>query len=272
MSDHDPEPLVGPVFDAHVHVWRDPPAYPDALTASFDGSVEQLLDSMTQAGVHQACIATPTAMKGDESATASAVHQHPQRFVGMSRLDCETLATRGWDQETLTVQHARVDIRGRELTTSTVEALCVGGARVEGVLAVHADPQSAHVVREIACARPERWTLIDHLGRPDVGAHGWGLDRIMALSDVPDIAVKTPNFSFFSAEEQPWLDLGAALAAFIDTFGVERVLWGSDWPLCTSTATYAENLNAVRALLNANGHRASIPAVLSDNARRIFVR
>ena len=55
----------------------------------------------------------------------------------------------------------------------------------------------------------------------------------------------------------------------MDCFGAQRVLWGSDWPVLTLAAPYAEWVGATDALLAALP-AAKAAAIRGDNARRFY--
>ena len=69
--------------------------------------------------------------------------------------------------------------------------------------------------------------------------------------------------SWMPVDLQPFVDHA------IDVFGPERLMFGSDWPVCLLAANYAGVVEAARAALGglAEAERA---AVMSANAIRIY--
>jgi L-fuconolactonase len=58
--------------------------------------------------------------------------------------------------------------------------------------------------------------------------------------------------------------------AILDAFGPDRVLFGSDWPVCTLAASYAEVLDlAERATAHLGA--AEREAVFGGNAARLYL-
>jgi L-fuconolactonase len=53
------------------------------------------------------------------------------------------------------------------------------------------------------------------------------------------------------------------------SFGAERVLWGSDWPVLQTVGTYAEWLGIARELIERCAPDR-VPEVLSGTARRLY--
>ena len=57
----------------------------------------------------------------------------------------------------------------------------------------------------------------------------------------------------------------------LDAFGPERMIFGSDWPVCLIKSTYTNWVNAVLSLINtlsANEQRA----IMGGNAERIYLQ
>jgi len=64
-------------------------------------------------------------------------------------------------------------------------------------------------------------------------------------------------------------DLRPYAEVVLDAFGPERVLFGSDWPVCLLAASYAEVIEAAE-LLVAGLSAAEREQVLGGTARRIY--
>ena len=57
----------------------------------------------------------------------------------------------------------------------------------------------------------------------------------------------------------------------LDAFGPERMIFGSDWPVCLIKSTYTNWVNTVLSLINtlsANEQRA----IMGGNAERIYLQ
>jgi predicted TIM-barrel fold metal-dependent hydrolase len=108
------------------------------------------------------------------------------------------------------------------------------------------------LARELALACPDTAFVLDHCGVPDIA--GGGLDPwragITALAELPNVTAKISGVMAYCAPG------GATLAAIrpyvehvIATFGPERCLWGSDWPVVNTRADLPAWLAATRAIL-----------------------
>jgi L-fuconolactonase len=56
----------------------------------------------------------------------------------------------------------------------------------------------------------------------------------------------------------------------LDCFGPGRLMFGSDWPVCTLAASYGEVLQLATTVLAGRLGPADIDAVLAGNAVRIY--
>ncbi len=107
-----------------------------------------------------------------------------------------------------------------------------------------------------------------------------GLDRIdVALIHDPDDHAGTALDGAFPAlAELRAAGVIGAIAArirpyvsrLIDSFGPDRLMFGSDWPVCTLAASYSEVLDLALALLAGRLDPVEVDAVLAGNAARIY--
>jgi predicted TIM-barrel fold metal-dependent hydrolase len=74
--------------------------------------------------------------------------------------------------------------------------------------------------------------LIAHLGEPDVrlGVGQPGFQALLRLGRETDAVVKLSAPFRASGVAFPYGDLDPYAAALVDAFGIERCVWGSDWP------------------------------------------
>ncbi|ALB64394.1 L-fuconolactone hydrolase [Cronobacter condimenti 1330] len=93
-----------------------------------------------------------------------------------------------------------------------------------------------------AARHDEHWIVLDHFGKPDIarGAAHWA-EQVKPLAALPHVVCKlsglvteAPGYAW--RDEQLWPFFDAALALF----GPERLMFGSDWPVCLLAAEYAQ--------------------------------
>jgi L-fuconolactonase len=130
-----------------------------------------------------------------------------------------------------------------------------------------------HLPRVVALCRryPSLRVVIDHGAKPDIAANRWepwASDLVRAARETSAVC----KLSGLLTEAGP---VSAPHAArrwarhIIDTFGPERVLWGSDWPVLELAATYGDWWQEVHALLAVlTVHQRG--ALLGGNARQVY--
>ena len=55
-----------------------------------------------------------------------------------------------------------------------------------------------------------------------------------------------------------------------DAFGDDRLIYGSDWPVCTQAATYDQVIGALRTMLEPSLDADGLAAVFGGNAERFY--
>jgi L-fuconolactonase len=110
-------------------------------------------------------------------------------------------------------------------------------------------PAAVELVRRF----PRQHFVLDHLGKPDVRGgefHQWrsDIDRMAAL---PNVCCKLSGL-VTEADWQRWTpgQLRPYLDAALDAFGPQRLMVGSDWPVCLVAAPYAATLGLVREAIS----------------------
>jgi L-fuconolactonase len=129
-----------------------------------------------------------------------------------------------------------------------------------------------------AAAHPGLTFVLDHLGNPDLGPRpdeDWAA-AVRRLAALPNTACKLSGI----LGEPPPDRAGpgsrpdvAHLVPYFETvlgaFGPDRLMFGSDWPPCTLSASYAGVVAAARTL-TAPLSPAERAAVLGGTARRVY--
>jgi predicted TIM-barrel fold metal-dependent hydrolase len=97
--------------------------------------------------------------------------------------------------------------------------------------------------------------IIDHCGLPVQEAFGGRplpqpaavyIDALMQYAAFPNVAVKWSHAPRLTREVYPYGDVIEQLFRTIDAFGVERLMWGSDYTVTRDHHTYAEALFYLR--------------------------
>jgi len=276
----DPPPRI----DAHQHFWRyDPPQYgwiDDAMAAlRRDFLPHDLAPAMERAGFSH-CVAVQATHTLDETRWLLAladVHPFIAGVVGWvdlqsarARADLELVARH---PKLLGVRHiAQAEPDERFLVRP---AFVAGLALLEEFdLAYDILIYSRHlsVATELAARLPRQRFVLDHLAKPDIrsGAiDAWARD-LRALAAHPNVCAKLSGL-VTEADWRRWTaaDLRPYLDVAFDCFGAERLMIGSDWPVCLVAGDYQRTMAAVVDYLAGRPARER-DAVLGGNAQRFW--
>jgi L-fuconolactonase len=114
--------------------------------------------------------------------------------------------------------------------------------------------------------------VIDHAAKPRIAAgwdREWG-DRMAPFRDLPNVHCKLSGLvTEADGARLRVADLNRYVHAVLDWFGEDRVIFGSDWPVCLLAASYDRVLAALRETL-ADLSPAARRKLLADNAIRFY--
>ncbi|MES2808216.1 MAG: amidohydrolase family protein [Bacteroidota bacterium] len=99
---------------------------------------------------------------------------------------------------------------------------------------------------EFAAAFPDQPFVIDHLAKPNIkngDINQWAKD-MRAIAQNENVSCKISGM-VTEADWKDWKisDFTPYLDVVFDVFGTDRVMYGSDWPVCRVAATYGEMLS-----------------------------
>jgi predicted TIM-barrel fold metal-dependent hydrolase len=123
----------------------------------------------------------------------------------------------------------------------------------------------------IARACPDVQFILDHCGVPAVKERAldpWRAD-IKTLAAEPNVACKVSGIAAYADPNWSVDDLRPFVEHVIESFGWDRVVWGSDWPVCTLTADLGRWAAATREII-AGASKDEQAKLLNRNARRIY--
>jgi L-fuconolactonase len=120
---------------------------------------------------------------------------------------------------------------------------------------------------------PQLRAVIDHLSKPEIKTgrpQPWqDLMREVALR--PNVCCK---LSGMMTDADPSRGTREQLRPYADhvmeQFGVERVMFGSDWPVCLLATSYQEVIDTTLEFVAAGLGKAAEPAVFGGNAARFY--
>ncbi|MGW2763225.1 amidohydrolase family protein [Streptomyces sp. NPDC001275] len=125
---------------------------------------------------------------------------------------------------------------------------------------------------ESAAGHPGLTFVLDHLGKPPIASgerEPWAT-AVRALAALPNTVCKLSGL-VTEADPATWTtaDLRPYADVVLDAFGPDRLMYGSDWPVCTLAAGYAEVLAAARELTS-ELTVAERAAVFEGTATRVY--
>ena len=271
------------VVDAHLHLWQyDPVEY-----GWIDGTMSPLRrdflpadaqDVMRRAGV-DACIAVQARQTLEETRwLLELADSNPciAGVVGWVDLQSDELGA----QLDAFTNHARL-VGVRHIVQAEPDDFLQDQYFRRGVarlgwhglaydILIYARQLSAAI--DFAAAFPDGRFVLDHLGKPDIRANGFDvwrhdLDRIVAL---PNVVAKLSGL-VTEADWNRWTieDLHRYVNAALDRFGPDRLMIGSDWPVCTLAGEYDQVLDVVRTAISGRPAAAQ-DAILGGTAKRFW--
>ena len=254
------------VVDAQVHV-ADPDGAPiegkeaaaRPRSRSLDVSIEEMLEAMADVRVDAAIIAAQSLRSVGNGYGLRAAAEHPTKFGMVGTLDpgvpdLDGVVSR-WRS-----QPGMLGIRVVLLTTDQIGVWSAG--KLDGLFAAaqrHAVPVCIYpptVLGELAATIerfPDLQFVLDHLGLPQPTSIGdrdeppfRRLAEVLALAGRANVAVKLTGAPTLRTTPYPFADLWPHLHRIIEAFGVDRVIWGSDWTRTTKWCSYAESTHYLR--------------------------
>lgn len=129
-------------------------------------------------------------------------------------------------------------------------------------------PAATECVRQL----PRLRFVLDHLAKPDIrgGEMARWENELRALAGYPNVFAKLSGLvtesdraNWTAAQIRPYLDVA------FSAFGWERLMIGSDWPVCLVAATYRRTMGVVLDYL-ASRPAHEQEAVLGGNAQRFW--
>jgi L-fuconolactonase len=276
------------IVDAHHHLW-DPARhrYPwmtgpaAALARSFD--LGDLRAASAGLGV-QATIVVEAARTEAETVELLAIAADPATpvagvvgWVDLSALDVDSrlaaLRAGPGGERLVAVRHPVEDEGdpGWLLQADVLRGLrAVAAAGLAYDLLVR--PVQLEAARRAAELVDDLRFVLDHGGKPPIAAGAWEpwAADIARLAELDNVTCKLSGL-VTEAHWERWRDDGVDRYAehLLDCFGPARLMYGSDWPVCTLAASYAdvvELAESVVARLSAD-ERA---AILAGTARDVY--
>jgi L-fuconolactonase len=280
------ETSAAAVIDAHHHLWdlgvREQPWTAGLAPLRRSFSLDDLRPALRHGNVTATVLVQTITVPAETPELLALAAAEPviAGVVGWVQLDSPAVADRLAELRSLRGGNALVGVRHQVQEEPDPRWLCrprvrrglaaVGAAGLAYDLLVTAGQLEAAVatVREL----PQVRFVLDHAGNPPVdpaAEAAWRRD-VVQLSRSENVTVKLSGLVTrgYPGPVPPgllrsWVDL------LLTGFGPDRVMFGSDWPVCTLTSSYDEVLAAARDATG-NLSAAERQALFAGTATRFY--
>jgi L-fuconolactonase len=146
-------------------------------------------------------------------------------------------------------------------------ALPTLGLRLDALVA----PRQLKSLLAVLERHPDLAVVIDHCAKPDIANGAWQpwADDLASIARHSSACCKLSGLVTEAGRGWSVDALRRYVAHVLDCFGSGRVIWGSDWPVLTLAASYAEWVEAGDELL-AGLTQGERDAIYGGNARRFY--
>jgi len=263
------------VIDAHVHLWRKQQGEVNGMPvydigggrSMFGGEIRQMLPPYMTDGVNSAerllsnmdfsciggAVVTQEIIDGNQDAYLKEVRRAwPDRFRVTCLYEEKGLPdTEGFDG----IKICAGRLREQDLTRhADVFALAAEKGMFLAIDMADGDIQTASL-RELAQQYPALRIAIGHFGM--VTVPGWQEQIRLAL--LPNVYVESGGITWlFNSEYYPYLSAVRAILEARDICGMDKLMWGSDYPRTMTAITYRQSWDFIEKspLLTAAEKRA----------------
>lgn len=131
-----------------------------------------------------------------------------------------------------------------------------------------------HAMAGFCRAHDSYWLVLDHLGKPNIRDRGYAQWRrdIEPIAALPHVVCKVSGMVTEAMDAKGAFepeDLTMYLDAVLESFGPERLMFGSDWPVCLLASPYAQVAGIVEQWA-AKLSESERDALWSGTARRVY--
>jgi len=272
------------IIDAHFHSWqlaRNDYGWLTPATGSIyrDVPVTHWLQEAQPCGVQAGVLVQAAPTEAETLHLLTLAHANPQVLGVVGWVDM--LAPNAPQRIHALAQHPKLkglrpmlqDIAQPDWILQSAVQPCLEQMAALGlVLDALVKPLHLPHLLTLAKRHPQLSIVIDHGAKPDIAAmrNAWqpwaGL--MQELAALPNLVCKLSGL-LTEAGPHPAPDAARAWAQHVlQTFGPQRVLWGSDWPVLELASNYAAWWQECQAVVGPDA--AARQAVFGGNAQRVY--
>lgn len=162
----------------------------------------------------------------------------------------------------------RPDFLLKERTRELIETL----ASLNLICEIGVWARELPIVTQLVASCPQTTFVLNHAGKPNIAANEfepWARD-LARLAKHPNILCKLSGLATLAGDRGA---IPEVLAPFIrhvvDVFSPERVVYGSDWPMASSSVQYQQRVSVICDSLR-DLSRSELNAIFGGNAERTY--
>lgn len=248
-------------IDSHQHFWKYDPHRQNWMTDEMDVlkkdyGPRDLAVLLNQCGL-QGCVAVQASQTEDENEFLIQLAEENSFIKGVvgwvdlqsntvhERLSYYTTKSKIKGFRHVLHDESDVDFMLRPAFLNGIKALKEFGYTYDLLIFPVHFSNSLQLVRQF----PDQPFVIDHIAKPNIREHqlsDWK-KHLMPLASLPNVYCKISGMvteagwkKWKSEDFIPYID------TIVDLFGTKRILYGSDWPVCTLSASYGETFGIVK--------------------------
>jgi len=260
--------MTFPIIDAHQHVWDPARAdygwlaqEPAAINRAF--TLDDVLPELRAAGIDRVVHVQSADNIEDTEVMRASAAQHAEvaaivAYAPLERPDEVARLAESWRDDSLMVGVRNLihnmpdpDWLLRPDVDDGLGVLEREGLSFDIVAVL---PRHLELIPVIVDRHPDLRIVIDHLGKPPIGAESrepwWEL--IAAAAEGPNVFGKVSGL--YSSVGDPGTWTTDSIAPFFDhaleTFGPERLMYGGDWPISVVAGGYSRVWSGLRPLMD----------------------
>lgn len=253
------------IIDSHCHAWERWPYEPMVPDFYSRARFEQLLQEMDMNHVDQAFLVCAGIEHNPQNNDyiAQMTRLYPGRILQVADIDCswsDTYHTPGaaerlrqaaarWPLVAFT-HYLQEEDDGSWLYAKEGLAFFETAVALKLIASIACGPHHHAALHKVAEQFPQLPILIHHLGHPGVG-NADKLQQVLASAAYENIGVKVSGFYYSTRQafwDFPYADsIREIVRPLYETFGPQRLYWGSDYPVCRQFMTYRQALECFRS-------------------------
>ena len=243
------------ILDPHVHVWANDPRYPWARETTHppqqDATPSMLLKLMKANGVARTVLVQFIGYRWDNRYTLDSMRKHEPYFMAVCRVnpvdpaapdELSKLTEQGFHGVRLSPSS---DASGDWIKGPLMPPLWKRAESLKVPMQIYAPITRMPDLVPLIDQCPGLNVVIDHMAECPI-RQPQQLEKLIALARFPRVFVKISHTWSISRQPYPWLDAQEYVKRLYAAYGPERLMWGTDWPVCKRWTTYRKTLTVVR--------------------------